>query len=241
MPRFFVPAPPDVGGTAVITGDDARHIAGALRMAPGEPLTLCDGAGQDYLCRIESLARDAVTLRVERSEKSIGEPSLSVTLYMGLPKADKLELVIQKSVELGAVRIVPTVTARSIARIDPRDSEKKTARWQKIAAEAAGQSGRGIIPTVEPPITLRAALPRLARENVLLCYEGGGAPLGDLVSPADENVSLLIGPEGGFAPEEVEAVVAGGGRLATLGTRILRCETAPLAALAILQEAARKK
>ncbi len=241
MPRFFVPAPPDVGGTAVITGDDARHIAGALRMAPGEPLTLCDGAGQDYLCRIESLARDAVTLRVERSEKSIGESSLSVTLYMGLPKADKLELVIQKSVELGAVRIVPTVTARSIARIDPRDSEKKTARWQKIAAEAAGQSGRGIIPTVEPPITLRAALPRLARENVLLCYEGGGAPLGDLVSPADESVSLLIGPEGGFAPEEVEAVVAGGGRLATLGTRILRCETAPLAALAILQEAARKK
>lgn len=241
MPRFFVPAPPDVGGTAVITGDDARHIAGALRMAPGEPLTLCDGVGQDYLCRIESVARDAVTLRVERSEKSIGEPSLSVTLYMGLPKADKLELVIQKSVELGAVRIVPTVTARSIARIDPRDSEKKTARWQKIAAEAAGQSGRGIIPTVEPPITLRAALPRLARENVLLCYEGGGAPLGDLVSPADESVSLLIGPEGGFAPEEVEAVVAGGGRLATLGTRILRCETAPLAALAILQEAARKK
>ena len=241
MPRFFVPAPPDVGGTAVITGDDARHIAGALRMAPGEPLTLCDGAGQDYLCRIESVARDAVMLRVERSEKSIGEPSLSVTLYMGLPKADKLELVIQKSVELGAVRIVPTVTARSIARIDPRDSEKKTARWQKIAAEAAGQSGRGIIPTVEPPITLRAALPRLARENVLLCYEGGGAPLGDLVSLADESVSLLIGPEGGFAPEEVEAVVAGGGRLATLGTRILRCETAPLAALAILQEAARKK
>ena len=241
MPRFFVPAPPDVGGTAVITGDDARHIAGALRMAPGEPLTLCDGAGQDYLCRIESLARDAVTLRVERSEKSIGESSLSVTLYMGLPKADKLELVIQKSVELGAVRIVPTVTARSIARIDPRDSEKKTARWQRIAAEAAGQSGRGIIPTVEPPITLRAALPRLARENVLPCYEGGGAPLGDLVSPADESVSLLIGPEGGFAPEEVEAVVAGGGRLATLGTRILRCETAPRAALAILQEAARKK
>lgn len=241
MPRFFVPAPPDVGGTAVITGDDARHIAGALRMTPGEPLTLCDGAGQDYLCRIESVARDAVTLRVERSEKSIGEPSLSVTLYMGLPKADKLELVIQKSVELGAVRIVPTVTVRSIARIDPRDSEKKTARWQKIAAEAAGQSGRGIIPTVEPPITLRAALPRLARENVLLCYEGGGAPLGDLVSPADESVSLLIGPEGGFAPEEVEAVAAGGGRLATLGTRILRCETAPLAALAILQEAARKR
>ena len=86
MPRFFVPAPPDVGGTAVITGDDARHIAGALRMTPGEPLTLCDGAGQDYLCRIESVARDAVTLRVERSEKSIGEPSLSVTLYMGLPE-----------------------------------------------------------------------------------------------------------------------------------------------------------
>ena len=107
---------------------------------------------------------------------------------------------------------------------------------QRIAAEAAGQRGRGIIPTVEAPISWKQALPRLAAENTLLCYEGGGAPIGELVSPADTALSLVIGPEGGFDPAEVEAVVAGGGRIATLGPRILRCETAPLAALAVMME-----
>lgn len=107
---------------------------------------------------------------------------------------------------------------------------------QRIAAEAAGQSGRGIIPTVEAPIRWREALPRLAAENTLLCYEGGGHPIGELVTPADHALSLVVGPEGGFDPAEVAAITAAGGRIATLGPRILRCETAPLAALAVLME-----
>ena len=240
MNSFYTSVAGSVGETCPLTAEDARHACSVLRLRTGDALYCVDPEGRRFAAEIAEISAEGCAVRLMQLLPD-NEAPVSITLYQGLPKADKLELVIQKSVELGAVRIVPTVTARSIARIDPRDSEKKTARWHKIAAEAAGQSGRGIIPTVEPPITLRAALPRLARENVLLCYEGGGAPLGDLVSPADESVSLLIGPEGGFAPAEVEAVAAGGGRLATLGTRILRCETAPLAALAILQEAARKK
>ncbi|MBQ1203689.1 MAG: 16S rRNA (uracil(1498)-N(3))-methyltransferase [Loktanella sp.] len=236
MPRFFVEEPSKVGGVIVLEGQDARHVAGALRMKVGEPLTLCDGVGGDYACTITAVERDRVTAVVDAVTASVAEPSLSVTLYMGFPKGDKWDWIIQKSVELGVTRLVPVVTARSVARVDSKDAAKKQARWQKIAAEAAGQSGRGIVPTVELPLTFKQALSRWQSENTLLCYEGGGAPLGELVSPAETAVSLVIGPEGGFAPEEVESVRDAGGRVATMGPRILRCETAPLAALTVLME-----
>lgn len=236
MPRFFVPAPLTVGGSTQLEGGDARHIGGALRMTPGEKLTLCDGAGTDYTCTLTAVDRDTVTLTVDSACPTAAEPSLAVTLYMGLPKSDKMEWIIQKTVELGVCRIVPVATSRSVVRLDGKDAAKKQTRWQKIAAEAAGQSGRGIIPTVEMPLTWKQALPRLAAENTLLCYEGGGAPIGQLVTPADTALSLVVGPEGGFDPAEVEAVTAGGGRIATLGPRIMRCETAPIAALAVLME-----
>ncbi len=236
MPRFFVNGSLTVGDTTLLEGEDARHIAGALRMTVGERLILCDEAGSDYACVITAIDRHTVTAAVESITPSLAEPSLAVTLYMGLPKADKLELIIQKTVELGVTAIVPMVTARSIARWDPRDGEKKLTRWRRIAAEAAGQSGRGIRPNVEEPLTFKQALERLRDENTLLCYEGGGAPIGELCTPADTTLSLAVGPEGGFDPAEVEAVKAMGGRIATLGPRILRCETAPLAALTVLME-----
>ena len=236
MPRFFVNSPLAVGSATVIEGGDARHIAGALRMTPGETLTLCDGAGTDYACTITAVEREAVTLSVDSAAPTTAEPSLAVTLYMGLPKGDKMELIIQKCVELGVTAIVPVATSRCIVKLDGKDAAKKQARWQKIADEAAGQSGRGILPVVETPITWKQALARFAAENTLLCYEGGGQPIGKLVTPADTAVSLVVGPEGGFDPAEVEAVTAVGGRIATLGPRILRCETAPIAALAVLME-----
>ena len=236
MPRFFVNTPLAVGDTAVIDGADARHIGGALRMTVGEPLTLCDGAGTDYACTITAIERDCVQAAVNAAAPTASEPTLAVTLYMGMPKGDKLELIIQKAVELGVTAVVPVITARSIVRVSGKDAEKKQVRLQRIAAEAAGQSGRGIIPTVEAPISWKTALARLANENTLLCYEGGGAPIGTLICPADTAVSLVVGPEGGFDPAEVEAVTAAGGHIATLGPRILRCETAPLAALAVLME-----
>ncbi len=236
MPRFFVETPPVVGGTAVIAGADARHIAGALRMTVGESLLLCDGKGMDYAGTIAAVERETVTVAVNASAPSQGEPSLKVTLYMGMPKGDKLEFIVQKAVELGVSAIVPVVTARSIVRVDGKDAQKKRVRLQRIAAEAAGQSGRGIIPTVATPLKWKEALARLEKENTMLCYEGGGAPIGTLITPADTALSLVVGPEGGFDPAEVAAVTAVGGRIATLGARILRCETAPLAALAVLME-----
>ena len=236
MPRFFIDYIPEVGETAVIEGADARHVGGALRMTAGESLTLCDGRGTDYACTITVVEKERVTLSVDAATPSSSEPTLAVTLYMGLPKGDKMEFIIQKAVELGVTAIVPVATARCIVKLDGKDAAKKQARWQKIAAEAAGQSGRGIIPTVETPISWKTALARFETTKTLLCYEGGGQPIGQLVTPADKAVSLVVGPEGGFAPAEVEAVTAVGGQIATLGPRILRCETAPLAAIAVLME-----
>ena len=236
MPRFFINFTSAVGDVATIEGGDARHIAGALRMTAGETLTLCDGAGTDYGCTITAVERERVTLSVDTATPSTSEPTLAVTLYMGLPKGDKMELIIQKAVELGVTAIVPVAMSRCIVKLDGKDAAKKQARWQKIADEAAGQSGRGILPAVETPISWKQALTRFTAENTLLCYEGGGAPIGQLVTPADTAVSLVVGPEGGFDPAEVEAVTAAGGRIATLGPRILRCETAPLAAIAVLME-----
>ncbi len=236
MPRFFIDYTPAVGEAAVIEGADARHIGGALRMTAGEVLTLCDGRGTDYACTVTAVEKERVTLSVDAAAPSTSEPTLAVTLYMGLPKGDKMELIIQKAVELGVAAIVPVATARCIVKLDGKDAAKKQIRWQKIAAEAAGQSGRGIIPTVELPVSWKEALARFANENTLLCYEGGGAPIGRLVTPADTAVSLVVGPEGGFDVAEVEAVLAVGGKIATLGPRILRCETAPLAAIAVLME-----
>ena len=236
MPRFFVDTPLAVGQTATLTGADARHLAGALRVTLGEAVTLCDGQGTDYACTVTAVEREQVTLSVDAAAPTTAEPTLAVTLYMGLPKGDKMELIIQKCVELGVTAIVPVAMSRCIVKLDGKDAAKKQSRWQKIAAEAAGQSGRGIIPAVETPISWKQALARFANENTLLCYEGGGAPIGSLVTPADTAVSLVVGPEGGFDPAEVEAVTAAGGRIATLGPRILRCETAPIAAIAVLME-----
>lgn len=236
MPRFFIDYTPAVGTSVTIEGADARHIAGSLRMTPGETLTLCDGAGTDFACTITGVDREAVTLQVDAATPTTAEPTLAVTLYMGLPKGDKMELIIQKAVELGVTAIVPVAMSRCIVKLEGKDAAKKQTRWQKIADEAAGQSGRGILPAVETPISWKQALSRWERENTLLCYEGGGEPIGRLVTPADTAVSLVVGPEGGFDPAEVQAVTAVGGRIATLGPRILRCETAPLAAIAVLME-----
>ena len=230
MPRFFKEITPP---TAVLDGADGAHIRRSLRMQVGETLTVCDGRGTDHTCRITAFEGDAVTLTVEASAPSRTEPTTRVTLYMGLPKADKLEWVIQKAVELGVDTVVPVVTSRSIVKLDAASAAKKQERWQRIAAEAAGQSERGVIPTVELPITFAAALKRMAAEKLLILYEGGGQTMETLLSPADGQVSLFVGPEGGIAPEEVAAMQQAGGVCTTLGPRILRCETAPIAALAV--------
>lgn len=231
MPRFFIDGTAD--GRAYIAGADALHIAKALRMRPGEALTLCDGKGTDFDGVLETVTDRQVTVRISASRPSQAEPTLAVTLYQGLPKGDKMDWIIQKAVELGVTAVVPVATRRSVARLEGK-ADKKQERWQRIAAEAAGQCGRGMLPSVERPLSWNQALSRLSGEPALVFYEGGGRPLRELVTPSTRRLSVFVGPEGGFDPEEIDAIRRQGGGVATLGPRILRCETAPLAALTLL-------
>ena len=230
MPRFFVPG--TIADAVSLIGEDAAHVARSLRMTPGETLTLCDGAGTDYLCTITSVAPDEIQLRVEHSEPSRSEPDVAVTLFQGLPKGEKMEWIVQKSVELGAARIVPYLAARSISRPDGGAAQKKAQRWQKIANEAAKQSQRGSLPQVEAPVPFEQAV-REAQgcDQVLVLYEGGGRPLREFLQEKPRSLALFVGPEGGFDPDEIAMLQSLGAGIVTLGSRILRTETAPLAAL----------
>lgn len=232
MPRFFTQ---DVDAeSARITGPDAAHIARVLRMHPGENVTVCDLAGSDYHCEIQSASPDIVELRVLGKAPTVAEPDIRVTLFQGLPKADKMEWIVQKSVELGVSRIVPVLTARCVSRPDRHAMAKKTARWDKIALEAAKQSGRGCLPHVEEAVDFAAAARELAgMERGVLFYERGGDAHGNLWGGMKE-IGICIGPEGGFADEEVALAKQLGVHVCTLGPRILRTETAPLCVLSII-------
>lgn len=234
MPRFFITGKP--GDMVGLSGEDGRHIARSLRMRPGERITLCDGAGTDYLCEIRSIDREEIVMaQVLESRPSVGEPSVQVTVYQGLPKSDKMEWIAQKSVESGVYRLVPMMTERCISRPDPKAMQKKEERWQKIAEEAAKQCGRGIIPEVAKLTDFRAALVEASQRGpVIFFYEGGGDSLRSLVSEETEAVSIFIGPEGGFADEEVSLAKFYGAKIGSLGPRIFRTETASTAALAAI-------
>lgn len=232
MPRFFCT---DIREPYIhITGDDAHHISRVLRLREGDSLVICDGNGTDYTADIEEIAPHEVRLIITGSSPTLSEPSLQITLYQGLPKGDKMEWIIQKTVELGVCRIVPVITERSIARPDAAKAAKKQERWQKIAAEAAGQSGRGLIPPVEIPISWQQLCDRVRPEETLVFYEGGGESLLSLIGPDRRELAVIIGPEGGFSGEEIGALTEMGVQTATLGPRILRCETAPIAALSVI-------
>lgn len=223
----------NIAGDAVtITGDDARHIGRSLRMRPGEELTLCDTCGTDCRCVVESVSDTAVLVKVLERYPSDTEPSVAVTLYQGYPKGDKLETVIEKAVELGVSRIVPVLTERSVARPDDKSAARKLERWQRRALEAAKQCGRGRIPQVEPMVSF-SALPGLmsSHERALFCYELGGQPLGKALEDCGNDVAIFIGPEGGISSAEAQALTQAGACAVTLGPRILRTETAPLAAI----------
>ncbi|MBC8547741.1 16S rRNA (uracil(1498)-N(3))-methyltransferase [Clostridiaceae bacterium NSJ-31] len=234
MPRFFTQGVS--GDTIIITGGDAAHIGRVLRMAVGDELVVCDtGTDIEYYCRIAAIAPDAVTLAVDRAQNSAAEPDVRVHLYMALPKGDKLELVIQKAVELGVCDVTPILTRRCVSRPDAKSLAKKQDRWQKIAAEAAKQCGRARIPAVRPTLDWTAALDELAGQPLsILFYELGGAPLRTLLAGTSADIAIVVGAEGGFDESEVEQALARGVKTATLGRRILRCETAPLCALSAI-------
>lgn len=233
MPRFFTNEIDE--NNITLTGSDAVHVGRSLRMKPSEPLTVCCG-GIDYNCEISEITSDTVYLSLKEKVVCAAEPNIEVTLFQAVPKMDKLEYIIQKSVELGVSRIVPMLTRRCVSRPDERDFAKKLARLNKIAAEAAKQSGRGIIPQVTPIVSYKKALEMMKEldQNVLLYEEEGGVSFGEVNLTGAKTVGLVIGSEGGFDREEAEACTAVGAAQVWLGKRILRCETAPITALSIL-------
>ncbi|MBR6326155.1 MAG: 16S rRNA (uracil(1498)-N(3))-methyltransferase [Lachnospiraceae bacterium] len=221
----------------LITGSDVNHIKNVLRMRPGEEISVSNGRdGRDYRCGILELTEDAVICELRFIRESSNELPVEVTLYQGLPKSDKLELIIQKCVELGVTRIVPVQTKRCIMKLDPKKEESKRARWQGIAEAAAKQSKRGIIPVVDRQEPFAHALEESRRlDLVLIPYELAEgmertrALLGS-VKPG-MRIGIFIGPEGGFEEEEIRLAEASGAQPITLGKRILRTETAGMVVL----------
>lgn len=236
MNRFFIKKE-DISGSAVsITGEDAKHISVVLRLRPGERVALCDGEGTDFTAVIEGASNGDVKLRIESAEPSKTEPRVAVTLFQGLPKAGKLEAIIEKSVELGVSAVVPFAAHRSVVRIGAKDYEAKRRRLERVAYEAAKQSRRGRVPTVDTLVTLgRVDWSRYDavivpyEEEKTLSMKAALHALGSI-----ERIALVIGPEGGFEPEEIDLLSENGATVVTLGERILRTETAGPAALAMI-------
>jgi len=257
MARFFViPDPADLqNGRITIAGPDVNHITNVLRASKGDGLVLCDGAGTDYDVVIDQVSRERIVTVIRDSRPSLTEPPIGITLFQGVPKADKMDYIIQKCVELGVARIVPVLTSRSVVRFGSAcDAEAKTARWNRIALEAAKQCDRGIVPEVACPVKFGEAL-KLAEGHGLRLFpyeeekegslrkvlQGHRAAMAcdarDSAGSPDDRIAILIGPEGGFDPEEAEKAVASGFIPVTLGPRILRTETAgPVVSAIVMYE-----
>ena len=242
MFQFFVDkgqiAPKE--GLAYITGPDVNHISHVLRMKPGEQFYVTDGERQGkYLCALKSVAGEQVVCDILRYLEESNELPCEIVLYQGLPKADKMELIIQKAVELGVARIVPVATKRSVVKLDEKKAQAKISRWQGIAEAAAKQSKRDMIPVIGSVMFLKEALKEAAEFEVsMMPYENaeGMAATRSLLEGIrpGQRVAIFIGPEGGFDESEVEAALSQGTQPVTLGRRILRTETAGLAVLAML-------
>lgn len=215
-----------------ITGEDAKHIAKSLRMTKGEKLTLCTLDGKRHECEIKAFSADSVTVEVLSSTVCEQEPGIKITLFMALTKGDKMDDIVQKSVELGVYKIVPVLTNRCISRPDQKQMSKKVQRWQKIADNAASQSRRGIIPQVCEVLALKqAALLLKDYDKSMVFYECGGEKICDIVDENIRTLAMFVGSEGGFEENEIELLKENGAIPATLGKRILRAQTAPIAGI----------
>lgn len=240
MTRFFVTPEELQPDFLVLTGENAQH-AKVLRLKNGEEVLVCDGAGRECLCTVSDVSPGQIGLVVQKRRESETEARVRVSVYMAFPKADKLEHVIQKATELGAYEIVAFPSSRCVSRPDEKSLKKKLERWQKIAASAAEQSGRGRIPQVLVLNSFKEALSRATEaDKALMFYENEQATTLKMALEQGEyeTVSLLTGPEGGLDMSEVDQARAAGMQVCTLGRRILRCETAPLCALSAVMYAA---
>lgn len=239
MPRFFINTKDIFDDNINIKGEDYNHIKKVLRLRCGEIVTLSDGIGNEYAARIEEFGDGFVHMKVIESYKNTTEPPVKVTLYQGLPKSDKMDFIIQKSVELGISKIVPVLTERTVVKLDSeKDALKKCERWNRISQEAAKQCNRGIIPKIEIPISFKEAIKQSKDKSLsLIPYEKDSKNSLKQILEAVGNISeisVFVGPEGGFTEQEIGEAVNLGINSVTLGPRILRTETAGIAVLSIL-------
>ena len=236
--RYFTTEIAD--GHAVLRGADAHHLARVMRAKMGDTVILCDGSATEYTGTVAGFGEDLVELTVEQGYPSAAEPQVELTILAGYPKQDKLEQIIRHGVELGCAHFVPFFSRYCVAA--PKKEEQKNERYNRIALEAAKQCGRGVLPDVALPLPNFGAVCRTFDQYdlVLFCYECGGVPLRQVLAQTLRpkgrrlRIGLVTGAEGGFAPEEAAAAGQAGAKTIGLGPRILRCETAPLAAAAAI-------
>jgi 16S rRNA (uracil1498-N3)-methyltransferase len=237
LTRVYVEAALASGEECLVAGSAANHMVRVLRLGVDAAVTLFDGTGGEYAARIRSVRKDAVLVEVGAHAATERESPLDVTLAQGISRGERMDWVIQKATELGVRRIIPLTTSRSVVRLDGRQAEKKSLHWRGISIAACEQCGRNRLPELTPPLELHEFLASRAPEDALrlLLSPAGELRIGAIKSP--EKIILLIGPEGGLAPEEGSAALAQGYVGVRLGPRILRTETAAIAALAALQQA----
>lgn len=242
MPKFFVNQENIQDKKIAITGEDVNHIKNVLRKNINDTIEICDAqSGSNFLCEIIDIQKEQIICNIQQTLQSTSEPSTYVHIYQGLPKSDKMELIIQKSVELGVAEITPTNMSRCIVKLDSKDARKKVERWQKISEVAAKQSGRDIIPAINNICNLNEAINQCKEyDAILLAYENEKE---NKLKNEIENlkkqkhklkIAVIIGPEGGLAEEEVEKAKQQGAKIITLGNRILRTETVALNILSII-------
>lgn len=232
MHRFF--AKPENETSILIEGKDAKHISKVLRLDVNDEIIVCDGNGTDFLCKISNIDKNNVYTKIISKEVNIAEPKLRITLYQGVPKAGKMEYIVQKGTELGAAKFVPVDFSRSVAKMQ---NESRVVRLNKVAEEAAKQSGRGIVPIVENQMKFTDMISELRNyDSVIVPYESEKKlSLKDALKDTEgKDIAVVIGPEGGFEIEEIDALNNIGAKIVTLGKRILRTETAGMATIAMI-------
>jgi len=236
MRRFAITPEAIAGGRVTFDAPQSRHLARVLRLRTGDTVVASDGAGHDYTVRLDAIGT-RVTGTVVGEATTGAESPLAITLVQGVPKGDKMEMIVRAATELGVAAVRPALTARTVIRLGAGAAAERAARWQRVAREAAKQCGRAVVPSVAAPAPLAECLPVARESDLALClWEGGGAPLATALATAPaRSVAVLIGPEGGLEAVEVEAARRAGWQVVTLGTRVLRTETAGAAIIAILQ------
>lgn len=235
LTRVHVPGPLAAGSRQTIAGEAASHITRVLRLRPGDPLVLFDGRGGEHAARIEGFRKSAVIVAVAAHVPTDRESPLSLTLAQGISRGERMDWVVQKATELGVTRIVPVLTERTVVKLDAKQSERRLSHWRGIAVAACEQSGRNKLPDIAPPLGLPVFLRDPAPSTNRLLLSPTGTQRIDDLKATEQRVIVLIGPEGGLTETEQHAAISAGYIAVKLGPRVLRTETAAIAALTLLQ------